>query len=103
MPQLCSQLQQAWIISAYLLVTTSAALVVTDLGIVVSLAGAVAATTVIFIAPGACYLSLHPIPRWSRRRILAVALFASGCLLLPLLVTLVLAANGYLGEAWATE
>ena len=82
-------------IGVYLLLTTIAALVVTDLGIVISLAGAVSATIIVFIAPGACYWALAG-P--SGKRLLAGILGVSGCVLLPMLVFLVLAANGYI--AW---
>jgi hypothetical protein len=89
----------ASLIAIYLALTTSVALAVSDLGVVVALAGAVAATTAIFIAPGACYCALHRTP--SLRRTLAATLCASGCVLMPLLVFLVLAARGYLGRGWS--
>lgn len=84
----------------FLVVTTATALLVTDLGIVVSLAGAASATTVILIAPGACYYALHPHGRLRRG---AAALCVLGCILLPCLVLLVLAAHGHLGHDWALE
>ena len=84
----------------YLCGTTVTALLVTDLGIVVSLAGAASATAVIFIAPGACYCTLHPQGRlWNA----AAALWVLGGILMPLLVVLVLAAHGHLGEEWALD
>ena len=96
-----TECRQGSIIACYLLVTTATALAVTDLGIVVSLAGAVAATMVVFIAPGACYVSLHSDQRWTTKMVLAALLCGVGCVLLPLLVLLVLASHGYFGDAWA--
>ena len=93
------------IISGYLTVTTGTALFVTDLGIVVSLAGAVAATIAVFVAPGACYLSLHrerQSPR-SPKMVAAAALAGTGCALMPCLVMLVLASHGYFGAEWSLE
>ena len=87
-------------ISIYLLGTTLVALFVTDLGIVVSLAGALAATMVIFIAPGACFWSLHRTEPMTVKRLFAGVLCAVGTVLLPILVLLVLASHGYLGARW---
>ena len=57
----------------------------------ISLAGAVSATTVVFIAPGACYASLfRNKPERRTKRRLASALCATGLLLLPLLVSVVI-------------
>ena len=56
---------------------------------------------VVFIAPGACYVSLHGGGRWTPKVMLAALLCAVGCVLLPLLVLLVLASHGYFGVAWA--
>ena len=61
----------AAIIGFYLLLTTTTALLVHDLGIVIALAGAVSATIAVFIAPGACYWCLHPDEGLSRTRLLA--------------------------------
>ena len=67
------------------------ALIVDDLGVVISLAGAVSATTVVFIAPGACYASLfRNKPERRTKRRLASALCATRLLLLPLLVSVVI-------------
>jgi len=88
-------------ISLYLLATTTTALFVSDLGIVVSLAGAVAATMVIFMAPGACYYKLHGAEPRSTKCTLAGVLCGVGLLLLPALVLLVLASKGCLGPAWS--
>ena len=76
---------------SYLFGTTLVALIVDDLGVVISLAGAVSATTVVFIAPGACYASLfRNKPERRTKRRLASALCATGLLLLPLLVSVVI-------------
>ena len=93
--------EQLIIRSVYLVLTTLCALTVTDLGLVVALAGAASATTVIFIAPGACYYSLHP--PGTRLRRSAALLCAIGCLLVPLLLLVVLAKNGALGPEWALD
>lgn len=92
--------EQVLIRTIYLVGTTLCALTVTDLGIVVSLAGAVSATAVIFIAPGACYYALHPLGSLRRG---AAALCVLGCLLVPILLVLVLAAHGGLGAEWALD
>jgi len=94
----------AAIIGFYLLLTTTTALLVHDLGIVIALAGAVSATIAVFIAPGACYWCLHPDEGLSRTRLLAGLLFVSGCILLPLLVVSALASRGliHFGEAGRT-
>ena len=94
----------AAIIGFYLLLTTTTALLVHDLGIVIALAGAVSATIAVFIAPGACYWCLHPDEGLSRTRLLAGLLFVSGCILMPLLVVSVLASRGliHFGEAGRT-
>ena len=82
---------QGAIIALYLFGTTLVALIVDDLGVVISLAGAVSATTVVFIAPGACYASLfRNKPERRTKRRLASALCATGLLLLPLLVSVVI-------------
>ena len=82
---------QGAIIALYLCGTTLVALIVDDLGVVISLAGAVSATTVVFIAPGACYASLfRNKPERRTKRRLASALCATGLLLLPLLVSVVI-------------
>lgn len=94
--------QQIIIRGAYLALTTLTALLVTDLGIVVALAGAAAATVAVFIAPGECYRRLHP-QSGGRLRVAAGLLSLVGCILLPLLVLLVLAAHGYLGSEWASH
>lgn len=93
--------RKAFVIAMYLFTTTVIALNVTDLGIVVALAGAVAATTLVFIAPGACYYMLFRERRPGAKTKLAALLAMAGCALLPLLVLLVLASRGYFGEAWA--
>ena len=92
--------EQVLIRTAFLAGTTLCALTVTDLGIVVSLAGAASATAVIFIAPGACYCALLPTGRLRRR---AAALYILGCVLVPILLLLVLAAHGDFGPDWALE
>ena len=79
------------------------ALCTTDLGVVISLSGACCSTILIFIAPGACYWSLHRRRPLTARRAAAGALFVVGCVLLPLLVVLVLASRGYLGAEWELE
>jgi amino acid permease len=99
-----SDRRQRCIITAYLVSTTFVALSTTDLGIVISLSGAVCATTLIFIAPGACYWKLH---RHSHgltfRTISAAILFTSGCVLVPMCVLLILASRGFFGDEWALE
>ena len=93
------------IILVYLTVTTGIALLVTDLGIVVSLAGAVAATMAVFVAPGACYWSLHRESRSPRspKMVAAAVLACTGLALMPCLVLLVLASHGYFGVEWSLE
>eukprot|EP00322_Chrysochromulina_rotalis_P001271 CAMPEP_0115829710 /NCGR_PEP_ID=MMETSP0287-20121206/1241_1 /TAXON_ID=412157 /ORGANISM="Chrysochromulina rotalis, Strain UIO044" /LENGTH=523 /DNA_ID=CAMNT_0003282989 /DNA_START=73 /DNA_END=1644 /DNA_ORIENTATION=- len=95
-----SEREQVIIRAVYLTGTTLTALLVTDLGIVVSLAGAASATAVIFIAPGTCYCTL--LPQGSLQRG-AAALAALGCVLMPVLVVLVLMAHGQFGDQWVLD
>ena len=87
-------------IGLYLVGTTAVALCVSDLGLVIALAGAVSATIAVFIAPGACFVALHRAQGRGRKRVLAATLGVTGVVLLPLLVFLVLATDGFLGPEW---
>ena len=79
-------------VALWLLATTSTAMRVTDLGLLISLAGAVASSGIVFLIPGICYLRL--LPGASRcLRVLAGMMVGFGTGLLPGLVYVVL--DGY--------
>lgn len=67
--------------SAILCLSLTVALVVGDLGIVLSVVGATGSTTVSYIIPGVAYFRLFPHPHKKRRA--AVALFLVGCGIMP--------------------
>lgn len=90
----------ATVIALYLLGTTIVALSVSDLGLVIALAGAVSATIAVFIAPGACFVALHRAQGCGLKRVLAATLGVTGVVLMPLLAFLVLATDGFLGPEW---
>ena len=90
----------ATVIALYLLGTTIVALSVSDLGLIIALAGAVSATIAVFIAPGACFVALHRAQGCGLKRVLATTLGVTGVVLMPLLVFLVLATDGFLGPEW---
>ena len=81
--------EQRVVIGAYVIATSAVALVVSDLGIVVSLVGATA-SVLIFSLPGAAYFMLYPNPRFALKRALAFVLGASGFVLMPACVMSVL-------------
>ena len=61
---------------------------------------AVSATIAVFIAPGACFVALHRAQGCGLKRVLATTLGVTGVVLMPLLVFLVLATDGFLGPEW---
>ncbi len=78
---------QAAIITIYLLGTTAVALVVHDLGTIISVVGAVACTGLVLVAPAACYRSLVPFGPPATRAA-AGAMVVTGLVLTPVLVAL---------------
>lgn len=81
------------IIGVYLALTLAVALSVEDLGIIISLSGAIASALLVFIVPGACYLSLVR-KGTTLFRGLALICLVSGVILLPVLAYIVVR------EAW---
>ena len=82
------------LVTVFLLATTSVALLVSDLGLVVSLIGALSATVNLFVMGPVCYLRL--VPAYSccdkGKHVLAVMMVGTGCVLAPCLVALQLGA-----------
>jgi amino acid permease len=71
-----------WIVTTlFLLASLGIALIVTDLGVVLSFVGATGSTTITFILPGACYYKLFPEPHL--KRTLALCQCALGCCIVP--------------------
>jgi amino acid permease len=79
-----------WITAAFLLLSTSIALSLDDLGIVLSVVGATGSTTVSYILPGGCYyLLFRDHAPGSLKPALALAQCVVGLLLVPMLLTLI--------------
>ena len=72
----------------FLLLTTTLAVAVDDLSVVLSFVGATGSVIVSYLLPGLCYYRLQPDPRHPLRRG-ALALLLFGCVLMPLSLTLV--------------
>lgn len=73
----------------YLLGSLGIALVLDDLGIILSLIGATGSTVVTFILPGAAYYIMHRDtgPTWKRYG--AIILFTLGCIIMPMCLTFI--------------
>jgi len=65
----------------------AAALCIEDLGNILAIVGATGSTTVSYILPGIVYL--RAFPGWRPKRVLALCLFGTGCLIMPMCLALV--------------
>jgi amino acid permease len=71
-----------WVVTTcFLGLSLLVAIVVTDLGIILSIVGATGSTTVTFILPGLCYYKLFPHPHC--KRTLALCQCVLGCAIFP--------------------
>jgi amino acid permease len=61
--------------------TTGVAMLVTDLGVVLSIVGATGSTTISYILPGMIFLKLHPV--WTPKHNAAATLLTMGCIIIP--------------------
>ena len=73
----------------FLLLTTSIALGVRDLGVIVGLVGASAGNLISFIVPAGSYFFLMPHEKWSAKRVGALVTLVAGIVLLPTCVAMV--------------
>mmetsp|Transcript_23810 Transcript_23810/g.38363 ORF Transcript_23810/g.38363 Transcript_23810/m.38363 type:complete len:137 (-) Transcript_23810:83-493(-) len=77
-----------WIITACICILAwFISMVVTSLGLVLSVVGATGSTTISYILPGFVYYSLQR--EWSILRVLAFAQFVLGCIIIPSALTFI--------------
>jgi len=76
------------ITTVYISLSFLVAITVTDLGLILSVVGALGSTTICYILPGYCFWRLRPEGASPTKIILAAALCVTGCIVMPLALTL---------------
>ena len=65
------------------------AMVVSDLGVILSIVGATGSTTISYILPGLIFLKLHGRESWTLKHYGAALLLAIGCVVIPSCLTFI--------------
>jgi amino acid permease len=63
------------------------AMIVSDLGVILSIVGATGSTMISYILPGLIFLKVHPV--WTPKHYLAATLLGMGCLIIPSCLTFI--------------
>jgi amino acid permease len=82
-----SELRLTILTAGICILSLGVAMVVDDLGVILSIVGATGSTTISYILPGLIFLKLHPI--WTPKHYAAAALFLIGCIVIPSCLTFI--------------